>query len=315
MQKLILEKTAPFQGLPELVAYDEGLFAAEGLEVAFVEREQNALQTTRTDVTDPTGLNPFSSHGATFETDGADMYNACEWGNYARVSATKTSSRQLGRRAIIVFAAMVVRPDSEIYTPQQLAGKLVGLPYYFGTHYLGLLMLEGFVPRDQIRTCQAPNGSRKRYASLMSGEIEATTLTEPYITVAEQAACRVVSSASFHGTEVAAERIDAETYAAFNRAVKQAVQRIKADKKKYLHYFIDYHKADPDVAALSVDDLRVSRLQVVDPGPIPEDEMRRTIGWMQSWNMLDEDATVEALIDAEIQEISHRLVDATGGNG
>ena len=32
MKKLVLETTAPFQGLPELVAYDEGLFAREGLE-------------------------------------------------------------------------------------------------------------------------------------------------------------------------------------------------------------------------------------------------------------------------------------------
>ena len=311
MHKLVLEKTAPFQGLPELVAHDEGLFAAEGLEVVFVEREQNALHATRMDVTDPADLNPFSSHGATFETGGADMYNACEWGNYARVSATKTGSRQLGRRAIIVYAAMVVRPDSEVYTPQQLAGKLIGLPYYFGTHYLGLLLLEGFVPRHQIRTCQAPNGSRKRYASLMSAEIEATTLTEPYITVAEKAGCRVVAAAAFHGTEVAAEHVDAQTYAAFNRAVQQAVQRIKADKKKYLRYFIDYHQADPEVAALSVDDLHLSRLQVVDPGPIPEDEMRRTIEWMQSWNMLDTNTTVEALINLDLQETAHRLVGHT----
>jgi len=34
MKKLVLETTAPFQGLPELVAYDEGLFAKEGLEIA-----------------------------------------------------------------------------------------------------------------------------------------------------------------------------------------------------------------------------------------------------------------------------------------
>ena len=47
MHKLVLEKTAPFQGLPELVAHDEGLFAAEGLEVVFVEREQNALHDRR----------------------------------------------------------------------------------------------------------------------------------------------------------------------------------------------------------------------------------------------------------------------------
>ena len=39
MKKLILETTAPFQGLPELVADKEGLFAKEGLTIEWVERE------------------------------------------------------------------------------------------------------------------------------------------------------------------------------------------------------------------------------------------------------------------------------------
>ena len=38
MKKLVLETTAPFQGLPELVAYDEGLFAKEGLQVEWADR-------------------------------------------------------------------------------------------------------------------------------------------------------------------------------------------------------------------------------------------------------------------------------------
>ena len=76
--------------------------------------------------------------------------------------------------------------------PQQLANKVVGVPYFAGTHYLALLMLEGFVPRDMIKTCLAANSSRARLASIMKGEIDATTLTEPYITVAEKAGCRVM---------------------------------------------------------------------------------------------------------------------------
>ena len=37
MKKLVLETTSPFQGLPELVAYDEGLFKIEGLLVEWAE--------------------------------------------------------------------------------------------------------------------------------------------------------------------------------------------------------------------------------------------------------------------------------------
>ena len=40
MKRLVLESTAPFQGLPELVAYDEGLFAREGLAVEWAERDE-----------------------------------------------------------------------------------------------------------------------------------------------------------------------------------------------------------------------------------------------------------------------------------
>ena len=47
MRKLVLETTAPFQGLPELVAYDEGLFAREGLEIAEPEHPGKAKKKSR----------------------------------------------------------------------------------------------------------------------------------------------------------------------------------------------------------------------------------------------------------------------------
>ena len=98
MKKLVLETTAPFQGLPELVADDEGLFEREGLQIEWIERE-SADKSTDVGVTGPKGLNPFSSHGLMLEQGKADMYNACEWGNYCRVQDTKVGSRQVGRRA------------------------------------------------------------------------------------------------------------------------------------------------------------------------------------------------------------------------
>src|SRR5215212_3703488 len=119
--RLELESTSPFQGLPELVAYDEGLFAAEGLDVAFVRRgEQAPTQVDRT-ITNAVQVSPFGSHGSSLETGMAAMFNACEWGNYHRVETSTTGGRQLGRRAIIAYGAIVVPPWSPVYTPQQLA--------------------------------------------------------------------------------------------------------------------------------------------------------------------------------------------------
>src|SRR2546428_656945 len=166
--KLQLETTAPFQGLPELVAYDEGLFAAEGLDVEWIDHGENAPVNPDRTITAPQGVDQSSS-----------------------------GSRQIGRRAIVTHGALMVPPWSQVYTPQQLANVPVGVPYYAGTHFLALLMLEGFLPHESIQTCLAPNGGRNRFRALMNHELEATTLTEPYITVAEKAGCRIICEAPY----------------------------------------------------------------------------------------------------------------------
>ena len=307
MKKLVLETTAPFQGLPELVADREGLFEKEGLQIEWVERESDD-KSTHVNVNTPKGLNPFSSHGKMLEQGKADMYNACEWGNYCRVQDTQVGSRQVGRRGIVTYAAIVVRRDSQVFTGQQLAGKTVGVPFYFGTHYLALHLLEGFMPREDIKLCRTSNGSRQRFDAMMRGEIEATTLTEPYVTLAEKKGCRTICEAFYHGTEVASDRVDADTYGAFNRAVREAVKRINADKAKYLSYFIDYHaKKDTEIAALTPQDLRASRIVVCDPAPIPLDEMQRTYDWLKSWGMLEQTATPLALVNLQVQQAAHTV--------
>ena len=74
MKRLVLESTAPFQSLPELLAYDQGLFAKEGLDIEWVDRDAGAeKKKTAVDVTSPRGLDPFTSHGRLFEQGQADM--------------------------------------------------------------------------------------------------------------------------------------------------------------------------------------------------------------------------------------------------
>src|SRR5215475_13990409 len=302
-KKLVLETTAPFQGLAELVAYDEGLFEKEGLTIEWADRERDVDKTAQLHITSHKGVDPFSSHGKLLEQGKADLYNACEWGNYSRVGDTRVASRQVGRRSIVTFAALVVRGDSPVQTPQQLANRQIGVPFYFGTHYLTLQMLEGFVPRELIKLGRVPNGSPYRFRLLMDGVVEATTLTEPYITLAEKKGCRLVIAAFQHGTEVASDRVDAETYSAFNRAVREAVRRINANKRAYLHYFIDYYKdKDPEIAKLTIDDLRESRLYMVDPAPIPADELQRTYDWMKKWDFLETASCATDLVDMNVQK-------------
>src|SRR3982074_868169 len=59
MKRLVLESTAPFQGLPELVAYDEGLFATEGLAVEWADRDKGAETKTEPAAPSPEGVDPL----------------------------------------------------------------------------------------------------------------------------------------------------------------------------------------------------------------------------------------------------------------
>jgi NitT/TauT family transport system substrate-binding protein len=214
-------------------------------------------------------------------------------------------ARQVGRRAMVVCGALVVPPDSSVYTPQDLANRLVALDFGNGTAYAGLQMLEGAVPRQAIKTCSFDANPAKRYAALMAGEFEATVLQEPWITVAEKAGCRLISTTFFYGTWVADAAVDWEAYAAFVRASTAAVRRINADKRRYLRYYKRDYEGYLEVDALTPDDFNLGRIQVKAPEPIPEADARWDWEWMSSWGLLRGAFDATAQINDPLQRAAH----------
>jgi len=214
---------------------------------------------------------------------------------------------QVGRRSMIVCGALVVAPSSDVFTPQELAHRTVALDYGNGTAYAGLLMLEGAMPREAVTTRAATVNSGDRLAALLRGEFEATVLQEPWITLAEKAGCRLVSTTFFHGTWVADSSVTAEAYAAFVRATTAAVRRINADKRRYVSYFIRDFPEHPGVAALTPDDFTLGRIQLKEPGPIPEAEARWAWEWMASWGLLSGAFDAAAQINDGVAREAHEL--------
>ena len=295
--KIRMEKPSVYNGLDWLVALDEGLFANQGLEVELV--AHGGEKETKIDVTDWNKVRSNAGHAEAMERGSANIFNACEWGNYRRSQDTGVGCRQLGRRASIVAGAVAVPPDSDIYTPQQLANKTIAVPFHAGTHYLTLQLLEGFVPRDMIKLVSSGRPS-ERYRAMMSGKVDACSVREPWITVAEKNGCRLIVQGFYHGTDSATPEISAEAYAALNRALCEAVRRINADKRSYLHYFIDNEKGD-EVKALSLDDFNLNRIVFVEPGkPIPHEQLMRTYDWMVSWNLIDAGHEVQDLVNTRV---------------
>jgi len=208
---------------------------------------------------------------------------------------------------MIVCAALVVPPTSTVFTPQELAHKQVALDYGNGTAYAGLQMLEGAMPREAVTSCPAATSPAERFAGLMRGEFDATVLQEPWITVAEKAGCRLVSTTFFHGTWVATPDASTEAYAALLRGITRAVRRINADKRRYVSYFIRDWAGHPEVAALRPEDFDLGRIQLKEPGPIPEDEARWAWEWMASWGLIEGPFDVTTQINRKVERKAHDL--------
>jgi ABC-type nitrate/sulfonate/bicarbonate transport system substrate-binding protein len=226
------------------------------------------------------------------------------------VAESSVGARQVGRRATIVCGALVVPPASTIFTPQELAHKPVALDYGNGTAYAGLQMLEGAMPREAVTTCAAATSPAERFAGLMRGDFAATVLQEPWITVAEKAGCRLVSTTFFHGTWVATPDVDPDAYAALLRGITRAVHRINADKRRYVSYFMRDWAGHPEVDALRPDDFNLGRIQLKEPTAIPEHEARWAWEWMASWGLIDGAFDVTAQIDRRLEREAHELAAA-----
>ncbi len=302
-KKIVSEATGPVFNLPWLVARDEGLFAAVGLEVEFrsrseIEEAELAQQADQKKfITDPKLVSTLGSH--LFEQDDTvGIYRACEWGQIARSHDSQRGGRIIGKRSAVASQAIIALPESGIVHPQDLRNKTVGVSFHHGSHYIAIQMLEGFLEDDEINVVNIAGGGG-RYEPLLRGEVDAVALMEPWITLAEKQGLINVIEAHYVGSEIGSDALDPETFSKLNTALTQAVALINQDKRKYLHYFIEsLPEKYRDV--VTEDDFRLSRLRYVDPAPYPVDQFQKTYDWMVKWGLIEPDATFEDLVDNRI---------------
>lgn len=100
MKTLRLETTAPFQGLAELVAYDEGLFEKEGIQIEWMDREKGVDKSPQLHITDHKDASRYTSHGRMM--------------NQARLTSTTLANGAISR---------ALKP------PTSAAGRLAAVPW------------------------------------------------------------------------------------------------------------------------------------------------------------------------------------------
>ena len=79
------------------------------------------------------------------------------------------------------------------------------------------------------------------------------------------------------------------------------MQRINANKRKYVRYYLEHDNDHPEIAALKPVDIPLSRLQFIEPSTIPDDEFQWAYEWMVSWNLIEGGHSTEGLVDTTRQ--------------
>jgi NitT/TauT family transport system substrate-binding protein len=279
--------------LPVLVARDEGFFKDEGLDIEFVTTPGMAQVTTSHTVKfDSVFDRPLDAA----YTDGCiDQFRMCEWGIMKR--AVEAEATGLRTRKIVALGAsmsmfaIVVSRDSKAYEPEQLKDKTIAVTPNNGSHFTTLKMLEGFLTPEHVKVTNV-GSMPKRLEALRRGEVDAVSLMEPWISVAQKEGLRILIESHSTRSEAAGDDLDAPTLRKMFRAQARAVELLEKDPRPYIHYLIN-----ETGGRLEPQELQTWRLLHAPPTPYTRERFEDTYNWTVKWNMVVPGASYENTVD------------------
>jgi NitT/TauT family transport system substrate-binding protein len=260
----------PVFDLPVLVALEEGLFAASGLDVRY------AARYAQHDLTEKDVLKRLKE--SLFEQGSADTFNVCEWGGIDRIERGAGRGRIAALRPAVTAQAIVTF-DTSLQVPRDLAGVAIGVNEFTGSHYTTLQLLEGAVGRERI-VIEHIGTPEARIEALRRRDVGAVTLMEPFISLALKEGAHIVALTFYRGAEIIAPRLSPERRSAYFAVIDAAVDRINADFARYAHYVVEPTGGRLAPHELGRQFLRYTHVEEYDP-----ERFARAYAWMQSWGL------------------------------
>jgi len=218
-------KVAPKgMGLNDFVAFEEGLFAAEGLDVEFDWKTFRGTQSSWK------GLEYFDRPQDKAVCDHV-LQGACLWGTISNASA--------GMGLIVPDChgvspwAIFVRPDSKLRKPEDLRDVAVAVGMRAGSHFNVPYRLEKYLPLENIKTINV-GGFGARLKALMDGEVEAASLLPPQIDMARQLGLREIIADEFKTLWWVPEGAPQAAVRGYLAALHTAERLLQTDLPRYL---------------------------------------------------------------------------------
>jgi len=220
---------APHMRLHEWVAVEKGYFDEEGLDYELHD-ELYGADGRRHHLGDKVGAYQTFEKGRK-----SDVSCACHW--TVNVAAASGHGKLYADCYSVSPCGIFVSADSDIRTPEDLAGVPVSVGYQSGSHYSTIQALEQFLKPEEINLSFADGLLFSRLEMLIDGEVPAASLfSGPYYFL-EQLGFRKVVDTSFMMASMVAETADREDIEKYFRALKRAQANIDLRPELYTHYY------------------------------------------------------------------------------
>ena len=218
-------KVAPKgMGLNDFVAFEEGFFKAEGLDVEFDWKTFRGTQSSWK------GMEYFDRPQD--KAVGEQVIQcACLWGTISNASAG------MGLIVPDCFGispwSIFVRPNSKIRKPEELRDIPIAVGMRAGSHFNVPYRLEKYMPLENIKTVNI-GGFGARLKALIEGEVEAASLLPPQIDMAKQLGLYEVIADEFKTLWWVPGSAEASAVRGYLRGLDHAERVLELDLQKYL---------------------------------------------------------------------------------
>ncbi len=263
--------------LHEWVAMERGYFQEEGIEPEIlweVVRGQMASWKGKDYLQRPQDL-PFLQAEQT-------VSNACAWGSVCNAGAG------MGKFVPDAYGvarwAIYVRPDSKIQKPEDLANVPVAVGLRAGSHFNVPYRLEQYLPLEQIKTVNV-GGFGARLTALLEGEVEASSLLDPQISMADQLGLRKIIGNTFKTLWWVDERSDRAVLDRFFRVLQRADRELERDPASCLPLW--HYSVPPEFKDHPWDYSRFDLGERFHYEPLPRAEYDEIVQQVERWGLDD----------------------------
>ena len=214
-----------FMRLHEWIALEEGYYQEKGLEPEILADVMHEVSIH--------GADPYFQRpqDAPF-LQGVEVANsACHWGSVCNAGAG------MGKFVPDVYGvarfAICVRPGGRIERLTDLWDVPVGVGIMAGSHFTTLTTLEQVLPKEHIRV-ENIGGPGRRLLALLQGEIEAATLLDPEIPIAEALGIRKIAQGEFRTLFWVSPSLNQEVLNAYFQVLRRADEALRRTPRNYL---------------------------------------------------------------------------------